>query len=145
MSILELGRMPDKKTEEAYENAIGKIIKEATMSSFCGEDTLKILFTDETCITIMDGGQCCCEARCMSTDDDLSYLAGKTLLDIEVKDAPCIEDDNDVHEVQFLEIKTNDYTATFANHNEHNGYYGGFCIEIREFPARPTESKEKGK
>ena len=38
------------------------------------------------------------------------------------------DDIGEKHEVQFLEIKTDRGVLTMANHNEHNGWYGGFWI-----------------
>jgi hypothetical protein len=33
-----------------------------------------------------------------------------------------------VHEVAFLEVTTDRGVFQMKNHNEHNGYYGGFLI-----------------
>ena len=41
------------------------------------------------------------------------------------------EHNEDCHEVQFLEVKTSKGSFTMSSHNEHNGYYGGFSIEVR--------------
>ena len=38
---------------------------------------------------------------------------------------------DDVHEIQFLDVKTDKGIFQMANNNEHNGYYGGFLIEAR--------------
>jgi hypothetical protein len=84
---------------------------------------------DGTKIGFTDNGQDCCEVRYMSTDDDLSYHVGATLLGFEIKNAPNLEDESGEHEVQFLEIKTSKGVISCANHNEHNGYYGGFYVQ----------------
>lgn len=34
-----------------------------------------------------------------------------------------------MHEVQFLHVKTSKGSFAVSNHNEHNGYYGGFNVE----------------
>lgn len=81
---------------------------------------------------IWDGGQCCCEYRYMSTDDDLQSIVGGKLLNIEIKDGPDSGDSYTVTECQFLEITTDKGFVTIKNYNEHNGYYGGFDIKIEE-------------
>ena len=88
-------------------------------------------------IALFDDGQSCCEDRHMTIEDDLNYHVGGTLQNIEVRDAPVIEDNpndiwGDVHEVQFLVITTSKGVLTIANHNIHNGYYGGFSLWAEE-------------
>ncbi len=76
----------------------------------------------------------------MRTDDDLNDLIGGTLIAIEVRDASDIEQKKeegkleylDVLDLCFMEIKTDKYSVTFSNHVEHNGYYGGFSLDIKE-------------
>ena len=81
-------------------------------------------------ISLQDEGQSCCESRYMNTDDDLAYYIGATLTNIELADAPYEEDEyGSVHEVKFLRVITDRGVITVANHNEHNGYYGGFAIQ----------------
>lgn len=65
----------------------------------------------------------------MHTDDDIQAFIGAKLQDAEVREAPEIEDEWDVHEVAFLVITTNKGTFTIETHNEHNGYYGDFRIQ----------------
>jgi hypothetical protein len=67
----------------------------------------------------------------MQTDDEFKDFIGAKLLEIELKQAPDIEVEYDTHEVQFLELMTSKGALTMASHNEHNGYYGGFAIELR--------------
>jgi hypothetical protein len=110
-----------------YHHAIGKVIKAARLTD---EDALVLTFEDESTLTALDEAQCCCEARYMRTDDNLDDLVGCKLLDFEIKDAPSVEEDDDIHEVQFLEVKTDKGCVTMASHNEHNGYYGGFAISF---------------
>ena len=69
----------------------------------------------------------------MVTADDLSEYENAKLLDFELKEAPSIEDNYGEHEIQFLDIKTDKGIFQIANHNEHNGYYGGFWIAARMF------------
>ena len=108
-----------------------KVVKSAQIS----EDEIKIMFEDETGIYITDEGQSCCEHRYMSTDDEIGSLVGSVIQSIMIKDVPDIEIEDywgDVHEQQFLEIQTNKGFITVVNHNEHNGYYGGFLLNIKE-------------
>jgi hypothetical protein len=97
------------------------------------DDKLSLKLDGGKTIEIWDNGQSCCENRYMRTDDDLSSLVGNTLVRIEAKDGPDIGDnDYDVHEQVFVEVGTDKGFITIANHNEHNGYYGGFGLTITE-------------
>ena len=73
-----------------------------------------------------------CESRYMRTDDDLQSIVGKALVSIMSKDAPNEPDEYGDHEVVFIEVRTNDGSIVISNHNEHNGYYGGFGLTITE-------------
>ena len=42
------------------------------------------------------------------------------------------------HEIVFLEVCTENAIVTFSNHNEHNGYYGGF-LTPRQHDRRPED------
>ena len=119
----------------AIDVAIGKTITRMTLP----DDVLRITFADGYELHISDEGQSCCESRYMTTDDVLDEYVGAVLISVSVLDAPdipqvpdetgyCSEDD---HEVQFLRIVTSKGDVTFATHNEHNGYYGGFSIYAR--------------
>jgi len=99
-------------------------------------DRLEIQFTDKTKIAIWDDGQSCCESRYMTCDDDLQSLVGHKLTRIEAKEGPETSGEyGDEHEQVFVEIGTDAGFITIANHNEHNGYYGGFGLTITEEPA----------
>ena len=104
----------------------GMIIRDAEVD----EDSITLKF-DFGQLTLRDNGQCCCENRYMSTDDDVKSLVGSRFVCYEVKDGPDVSEDDEyeVHDTQFLEIKTDSGFITLVNHNEHNGYYGGFSIE----------------
>ena len=104
----------------------GMVIRDAVVD----EDSITLQF-DFGRLTLSDHSQCCCETRYMSTDDDVKSLVGSRFMCYEVKDGDYqgVEDDYDVHEVQFLEIQTDRGFVTLVNHNEHNGYYGGFSIQ----------------
>lgn len=106
---------------------LGKRITELSLGD---DDKLYFEFEHIYEMKIFDAGQSCCEARYMRTDDNLKDYIGSILLGVEIKEAPTIEDDDGVHEIQFLEFKTNKGCFTMASHNEHNGYYGGFDIRV---------------
>jgi hypothetical protein len=93
----------------------------------------KLYLTLGTTVAIFDNGQSCCEHRYMTTDDDLQSLIGHELRRIESKPSG-IEQANDEyggeHETVFIEVGTDVGFVTIVNHNEHNGYYGGFGLTI---------------
>lgn len=106
---------------------VGKTISSAELK----DEALFIGFEDGVRIKIFDNGQSCCESRYMRTDDDVQTLVGHKLMRIDAKDASEKTDgDYDVHEICFLEVGTDSGFVTVANHNQHNGYYGGFGLSI---------------
>lgn len=109
---------------------VGRVIESAAQDG----DTLVLSFRDGTSIVISDDGQSCCESRYMRTDDSLKDLFGLTLTGIETNTARSgnVEDDYEHHEVVFLDIKTDKNVVQFSFHNVHNGYYGGFGLNISE-------------
>lgn len=114
-----------KGTAELFGACIGKTNAALSLvdNSLCFE------FTDGTKIKLYDGGQSCCENRYMCTDDDLAYHVGATLTGGETREAPSVKDEGgEDHDVEFLAIKTDRGEFVMSNHNEHNGYYGGFSI-----------------
>lgn len=134
MSQLGMGVMINMLSDDGHSTAVfaaavGKTIRAVALG---GDDALHFVFTDDSKIVIADEGQSCCESRYMRTDDDLSTFAGAKLLGALVKEAPDVETEYDTHEVQFLEVQTDRGVFTMASHNEHNGYYGGFSVRVRE-------------
>lgn len=97
-----------------------------------GQDRLRLGMSGGKFIEIWDSGQSCCESRYMTTDDDVKSLVGGTLTRIEAKPGPDTEAEYDVHEQVFVEVGTDKGFITVVNHNEHNGYYGGFGLTITE-------------
>ncbi len=118
------------ETVKAHEASIGKTIKNARIDD---KDRLILSFDDGANLLAFDDGQSCCESRYMRTDDDLEDLVGQKFVSMELRDAPSEGDPDGYgeHEVQFLILNTDKGSITFANHNEHNGYYGGFGIVLR--------------
>jgi len=94
-----------------------------------GDGMLKILFADDGLLKLWDSARTCCETRWIHTDDDLDYLSGSRIMNIEVAEGSMDEDENGyVEECEFLRIITNKGTATFSFYNNHNGYYGGISL-----------------
>lgn len=108
----------------AVRSALGKTI---TVVELVG-NVLRFEFEDRSRLLLWDNAQSCCEHRYMSTDDDLPYYVGAQLLDVEVRDGGRTDNDWGDHEIQFLVVTTDRGTFSVANHNEHNGYYGGFAL-----------------
>jgi len=104
----------------------GRTILSAEMT----ESGLTLGLDDGKSIEIWDDGQSCCEWRHMTTDDDIQSLVGHKLTRIEGKEGPETGEDGDYHETVFVEIGTDVGFITVVNHNEHNGYYGGFALTI---------------
>lgn len=80
-------------------------------------------------LRIRDDGQQCCEDRYMRTDDNIEDLIGCKLRNIEAREAHESEAD---HEVVFLVIQADHEEVSISTHNEHNGFYSGFELEIKE-------------
>lgn len=118
----------NQQSFNAYTNAINKIIKDVRLDE--ESNTLLFRFDDETTLTVKDNGQSCCEVRYMRTDDNLSEFSGARLLGMAIKDVDNAPDEYGEHEIQFFEVTTDRGVFSISNHNEHNGYYGGFAIEL---------------
>lgn len=120
----------NKDTVDAIQGAIGKTISAVKVDPDMnnGDGILCFTFTDGTGLHIFDNGRSCCEARYMGTDDCLDEYIGARLLGFEVRDAPAVSEHGNEHEIQFLAVTTDKGMFTMDNHNEHNGYYGGFCM-----------------
>ena len=129
MGVVFAALAGNDKSAGAVRAAMGKTIASLRLDE--DEGLLKFVFGDDSNLTIYDAGQSCCESRYMRTDDNLADFVGAKFLGTEIKDAPDMEDDYGVHEVQFLEVKTDKGVFTMASHNEHNGYYGGFALRAR--------------
>ena len=83
-------------------------------------------------LLISDEGQSCCEHRYMHTDDDLSEFVDAPLVKVDVAHGPEEKTEwEGMKESEFLNVTTGKGTFTVVNYNEHNGYYGGFCLMAR--------------
>lgn len=130
--MIDVGRWADGyyKSTVLQEKAVGKKILNVELVD---DSVLRLVFEDGTGLEFSDEGQSCCERRYMSVDgDDLAEFIGASYVEAFIKDAPEIEDEWGVHEVQFLEVSTSKGSITVSNHNEHNGYYGGFSVIVKE-------------
>ena len=126
----------NKDTVNSLKKCIGQIITDLAWS----ENSLVISFDNGT-LTVWDNGQSCCEHRYMIIDDDLKPFIGAKFLGIEAKAGPSDDkEDGDVHEIQFLDVKTNKGVFQAATHNEHNGYYGGFSPSCLFRPWKVCET-----
>jgi len=114
------------ETTKAIRKSVGKVIGGVRLE----KNQLYIQLIDGSELRLRDEGQSCCEKRHMSTDDDLKYYVGATLLDFEIADGPTERDEyGEPHDQQFLKVKTSAGVFTCVTHNEHNGYYGGFYVK----------------
>lgn len=80
-------------------------------------------------LVFSDDLQNCCESRYMTTDDKLEDYVGAQFVGAELKDCSSLPGGSDAHDIQFFEVQTTKGCFTLVNHNEHNGYYGGFGLE----------------
>lgn len=121
-----IGRMLREDENEFTQGCLGKKITDIEIV----DDALMLEFQDSEWLRLLDDAQFCCESRYMSTDDVFKDYTGGYLLGIRVQDAPDIDDPvSNAHECQFLVIKTTKGEFTIVNHNQHNGYYGGFNLK----------------
>lgn len=137
MSQLGIGVMinmlsGNEDTVDVIKSSLGKTIK--TIDMIAEHDgTLNITFSDDSTLQLWDGGRSCCESRYMTCEDNLSYFAGAKLTNVNISEAasPALDDTDEYHEIQFLDITTSTGLIQIATHNEHNGYYGGFYIQAK--------------
>lgn len=89
------------------------------------------LVIDGSMIDIYDSQQSCCEKRYMTVEPgEVESIVGAEFLGVEVRGLGEGEG-GDVHEIAFLVVHTNQGDLVIANHNEHNGYYGGFTLTVK--------------
>lgn len=112
-------------TAATLKSVVGKVLVSAVFAN----NELYLEVADGTMIRLFDDAQNCCERRHMSCDDALSTYVGGVILDFELADGPDGGPGRNMyHDTQFLRIHTTKDIITVVNHNEHNGYYGGFGI-----------------
>jgi hypothetical protein len=117
-------------SKHSSDEYVGKVVENA----YIDDNHLYIDFEDGVKIRIYDDGQSCCEYRHMTCDDNPEDLVGGAWVSAQTQNGPDEEGEyGDMHEQQFLIVKTTKGTITIANHNEHNGYYGGFGLTIEDY------------
>lgn len=133
----------DDETIKAHEAAKGKIVQSIALV----KNELTIRFTDGTGIVVWDDKQLCCERRYMTTGDDLDDFVNEEFRGFELREVTPLEYDSSVHEIQFLLGMTSFGVFTLETHNQHNGYYSGFNVVIREVapstPPPPTNPNQE--
>lgn len=117
----------NKDSVDAFNRAIGMTIVALSIT----DSELVFTFDDGSKMELYDDAQSCCEHRYMSTDDDLSYYVGSKLMSAATQSGPSIEA-CEYHDTEFLIVTTSVGSFTVVNHNEHNGYYGGFAMRARK-------------
>lgn len=120
---------------EAFMKVINKKITGIALAGHVDsdqKDELHIRLGQEY-LRITDSGQSCCEDRYMTCDDKMEDHVGATLLNIETREMPIPvleEEDSEAHDIEYLVVTTTAGELVIINHNEHNGYYGGFSVEV---------------
>lgn len=115
-------------TEHGASEYYGRTVTVASLK----DNVFRLSFSDGKTIELTDEGQSCCESRYITTDDTPADLVGKMLRAVEVKGGPDEPAEYGHHDTAFVEISAGDTTVTLVTHVEHNGYYGGFALNIRE-------------
>jgi len=110
---------------KAYQKGVGKKIERIELK----DDVLKLYFVNGGFLAFHDNGQSCCESRYMTTDDNLLKFTNTKFIEVTIESAPDRPTESDVHNCQFLHVKTGKGSFTVETHVEHNGYYGGFSLE----------------
>jgi len=107
-----------------------------TITSIAHVDDMLVIGLGGTTLEISDHGQSCCEHRYMKPPNDIDTYVGDKLVAVYVKPTRgglrWEGDYGDVREIEFLEVVTSRGGFVVPNYNEHNGYYGGFCLRIEE-------------
>jgi hypothetical protein len=95
--------------------------------------SLELVFKDGRHLRLADEMRSCCENRHMTCDDELTFMRGAKLLWIEEKPVQDLSKPGEYekHEAVFIEVVTDRGAITLCTHNEHNGYYGGFDLQLR--------------
>lgn len=118
----------NEDTVEALRGSVGHTISGIKLDEGPQGELILIGLNNGKTLTVSDQGQSCCESRYITTDADLPYYIGATIIDFELRDMPSIEKDFEFHDAQAFVISTSAGVIDFVTHVEHNGYYGGFSI-----------------
>ena len=104
---------------------VGKAITAVTLE----DNVLVLRLEGGQELVFSDNQQNCCESRWMSTDDNLEEYVGAQFVGAELKGHSSLPG-GEAHDIEFFEVQTTKGCFTMVNHNEHNGYYGGFGLEV---------------
>lgn len=127
MENLELFNNNKNDTKKINEH-LGKKIDEICMKDYI----FTIKFTDGSRLEFKDVGQSCCERRYMTCDDNVDEFRNSIFNGASIRNGDGLDtESSDFHDIEFILIHTNNGDITVANHNEHNGYYGGFNITVK--------------
>jgi hypothetical protein len=132
--------------EDRIKEIINKVKDKVITKVDFDEAQLIIHFEDESFITVVDWGQSCCESRYITCDDDVNSIVGSKLMAIDLIDGS--EQGDGIfhyHQYAFVDVKTDLTSIKLCTHNEHNGYYGGFSINViyDEKDSEVIESKKE--
>lgn len=96
------------------------------------DEAMVFTLGDSATLYLYDDGQSCCENRYMTCDDDLASFVGRSIAGIEQVDGQTEEGEYGYcHEQVFVKVIMDDGTnIAITSHNEHNGYYGGFSLNM---------------
>ena len=73
----------------------------------------------------------------------LSKIEGEKFRRVEVKETRGSDEWGGSRDISFLEISTDRDHVVVKNYNEHNGYYGGFSIDVTIRIEDDTEENKK--
>lgn len=106
------------------------------------DNRLEFVFENGEVVSLKDTAEYCCESRWMSCDDELESFRGDRVLRWELthvrEEGDAEESASDrygnTHEVAFLRVfMASGNVITCQTHNSHNGYYGGFHVEVLRY------------
>lgn len=121
----------DELSDINYSEIVGKQILGTRLDD--NDNVVLLVLEGGYSLTLSDDGQSCCETRYITCDDNLSDLIGSKFSHIKELKHTTVDDDEyeNEHEIVFVEIRAEDTFCTICTHNEHNGYYGGFNLNVR--------------
>lgn len=131
--------MSHSESLAALASAANREISKIEILTDLDPQKLELTFSDGSKLVLADWGQSCCEHRHMSTDDDLNYYLGAKFLKVEIENGPETKEGYDYHEQQFMRVYTDRGVFVIVNHNEHNGYYGGFSVGASFVPPKEAQ------
>lgn len=111
----------------------GKTIAKIRQFEAFGAEALAFEFTDGTVLNLVDQGQDCCASHYVTVEPgELEHYEGAEFRGFDVSIAGKAEEDEwgEVHEIEFLDVRTSVGILSLSFHNVHNGYYGGISLKV---------------